>query len=349
MKKTLEDELMSLAHRILHLRGREDLEQMKELTGELYEKLSVLSFAEKHFSGMQPTIGLRDVEEALSETKEESAEPKEEKIVAETTTSKTSTAPKAAEISEEETKSEQEPETSVEIEEQEDIPTSPEEEVYASKPDLEKPSSEAIDEPTETEQEEDTFVSTEEDNSLSHLELEETEEESPEDTDDSEIDLREISVHFDDLPQFEPISLDKTEPQPQDEEEIFPEFPDPKPKQENQPEEKLSTQAPSLEDLFPTAPKAKNRNESTGHKRSLNERLKVGLSFGLNDRLAFINNLFDGSSADFNRVVSQLNSFENYSEAQNFIEDQIKPDYNWEDKADYEERFLEALEQRMEE
>ena len=49
MKKVLEDELMSLAHRILKLRNRAEIHELKEEAAVLYEKLSVLSFAEKYF------------------------------------------------------------------------------------------------------------------------------------------------------------------------------------------------------------------------------------------------------------------------------------------------------------
>ena len=65
MKKVLEDELMSLAHRILKLRNRAEIHELKEQAAVLYEKLSVLSFAEKHFDGLQPTIKKYDVEKAI--------------------------------------------------------------------------------------------------------------------------------------------------------------------------------------------------------------------------------------------------------------------------------------------
>ncbi|MDO9039469.1 MAG: hypothetical protein Q7U59_14095, partial [Lutibacter sp.] len=42
--------------------------------------------------------------------------------------------------------------------------------------------------------------------------------------------------------------------------------------------------------------------------RSLNDALfKNNIQVGLNDRIAFVNQLFEGSQQDFNRVVSQLN------------------------------------------
>lgn len=65
MKKVLEDELMSLAHRILKLRNKADIHELKEEAAVLYEKLSVLSFAEKHFDGVKPTIKKHDVEKSI--------------------------------------------------------------------------------------------------------------------------------------------------------------------------------------------------------------------------------------------------------------------------------------------
>ncbi len=65
MKKVLEDELMSLAHRILKLRNRAEIHELKEEAAVLYEKLSVLSFAEKHFEGLRPTITKYDIEKSV--------------------------------------------------------------------------------------------------------------------------------------------------------------------------------------------------------------------------------------------------------------------------------------------
>ncbi|NER14274.1 hypothetical protein GWK08_12545 [Leptobacterium flavescens] len=82
--------------------------------------------------------------------------------------------------------------------------------------------------------------------------------------------------------------------------------------------------------------------------KSLNDTLKSGISIGLNDRLAFVKHLFNGSTEDFNRVISQLNTVENHEEAVQFINEMVKPDYgNWEGKESYEERFLELVEHRF--
>ena len=57
MKKKLESELISIAHRILKLRGKEDVDRMHEEVSKLYEKLTVLKFAQENFEDDMPTIG----------------------------------------------------------------------------------------------------------------------------------------------------------------------------------------------------------------------------------------------------------------------------------------------------
>jgi hypothetical protein len=57
MKKKLESELISIAHRILKLKGKEDVIKMHAEVALLYEKLSVLKFAQENFEGDIPTIG----------------------------------------------------------------------------------------------------------------------------------------------------------------------------------------------------------------------------------------------------------------------------------------------------
>lgn len=81
--------------------------------------------------------------------------------------------------------------------------------------------------------------------------------------------------------------------------------------------------------------------------KNLNDSLKTGLKIGLNDKLSFIKHLFAGSAADYNRVLSQLETFQNTTEARDFINQMIKPDYNnWEGKEVQEERFMEIVEGR---
>lgn len=83
-------------------------------------------------------------------------------------------------------------------------------------------------------------------------------------------------------------------------------------------------------------------------KRSLNDKLlKSTIQVGLNDRIAFVNNLFNYNQSEFNRVLSQLNTFKTQGEAINFINNKVKPEYDWSDKEDYEIRFIALIERKF--
>ena len=121
----------------------------------------------------------------------------------------------------------------------------------------------------------------------------------------------------------------------------------------------LEEESAAIEDLFATVAnpvfikkevKSKEQapldplTESLGPK-NLNDILGKGIQIGLNDRLAFINNLFDQSEEDYQRVISQVQTLSSWEEAQNFIEQMVKPDYDfWEGKEEFEARFLKCLE-----
>jgi hypothetical protein len=57
MKKKLESELISIAHRILKLKGKEDVIKMHTEVTALYEKLTTLKFAHENFDEDIPVIG----------------------------------------------------------------------------------------------------------------------------------------------------------------------------------------------------------------------------------------------------------------------------------------------------
>jgi len=80
---------------------------------------------------------------------------------------------------------------------------------------------------------------------------------------------------------------------------------------------------------------------------SLNNKLQANIHIDLNDRIGFVKNLFDGSQEDFNRVVSQLNSFKTEKEAKKFINKMVKPDYDWKNHEALENRFITIIERRF--
>lgn len=100
-----------------------------------------------------------------------------------------------------------------------------------------------------------------------------------------------------------------------------------------------------------------NESESTSspktkspvtEKKSLNDRLAgTVLKFGLNDRIGFVKELFDGSQEDFNRVVSQLNTCSSLEEATDYINAHISDEYGWDQKEETAARFMAAVEQKF--
>jgi hypothetical protein len=81
--------------------------------------------------------------------------------------------------------------------------------------------------------------------------------------------------------------------------------------------------------------------------KSLNDRLQNTIQIGLNDRIAFVKHLFDNNQNDFNRVISQLNTFKTEKEARSFINKMVKPDYDWSGGEMYETRLFEIIERRF--
>ena len=79
-----------------------------------------------------------------------------------------------------------------------------------------------------------------------------------------------------------------------------------------------------------------------------NEALSKTIAIGLNDRIGFVQHLFKDSNEDFNRVISQLNTFDTFEEAKDFINEMVIPDYNyWVGEEDYIERFMAIVEKKF--
>jgi len=111
-------------------------------------------------------------------------------------------------------------------------------------------------------------------------------------------------------------------------------------------ERKTATLEEELEDAI-SLDVAADLFEKMVPKKSLNDALQKNIQIGLNDRIAFVKHLFEGDQSDFNRVISQLNTFKTEKEAKKFINKMVKPDYNWSDKEEYEERFLAIIERKF--
>jgi hypothetical protein len=109
-----------------------------------------------------------------------------------------------------------------------------------------------------------------------------------------------------------------------------------------------STVIPIARSYNDAAPVISISNDIKSPSISLNDRMAKGIIIGLNDRIAFMNHLFANSSEDYNRVLSQLMTFDTFSEARDFIDTFVKPDYNnWEGKEEYADRFMEIVEKKF--
>lgn len=331
MKKRLEADLMSIAHRILKIKDKSDIDLLCIETRRLYEKLSVLRFVEEHFANAKPTIDYKDVEVVMEQFFENnfvpaSKEKKEElEIIVEKIVLEENVQP------EPEVEDEDEDEVSLEEEQAEDEKA---EEMAAEEEGQLVPDFEETEIESEEESEEeiiaDETVEFEEAKFQPIFELDEEEEVvSPKK-------IEEIQISFIDLlggdynePQFIKVdhSLEKSSSIDFD-----------IPKTIDFQEEELSNELGISRENIDVEPKTV----------SLNEKLSKGLSIDLNDRIAFVKNLFGNSDEDYNRVLNQLITYDTLEEAQNFIDDMVKPDYNdWEGKEDYAQRFMEIIEKKF--
>ena len=261
MHKKIEAELVSLAHSILQMKSREDVNELHKKTLEIYEKLSVLKFVDAYMnSSLDTTMSEVEIEKEV------------ENIV----------------VNDEVL--EQEP--SIKIETEEEIIIEDKVEITEDKtPNIEENIEEAADVVSKIED----FIEKEE--TLIKNDVE---------------DLPSLQVSLEE--EFkDAISADVAT-------ELF---------------EKATIENPVIE-------------EPKEIKKSLNDTLfKHNLQIGLNDRIAFVKHLFDGSQEDFNRVVSQLNSFKVEEDAKKFITNFVKPDYSWEGKEEYEEKLNAIIERKF--
>ena len=301
MKKRLEAELISLAHRVLKLKNKSEIDQLYLESRKLYETLAVLKFYGDNYEQVKSEITQEDLEEKLTTVAEDitlvEVKPKEVVPVIEETVAEAT--PEIEVIDETDSETEDN-----EIEEVEEV----------------------IEEDSEIEEEEEEYsgeIANEEEEGLPKPELEEM--------------------------NFEPI-FELAEEEPIEEVKVE--------KTENK---KAGAKQISFEDLL-----GENYNDTIFVKpndvvippslksvldekpMSLNDQHSKAINIGMNDRIAFVKHLFADSDEDYNRVLSQLNTFGTQEEALDFIEEIIKPDYNnWKGSEEYAERFMEIVENKF--
>lgn len=315
MKKKLESDLISIAHRILKLKNKSELVQLHQETQKLYEKLSVLKFVEDNFSDVKPTIGLSKIEELVASAFEN------EEIIAEDEVL-LATAETENEIASEEIKEE----PNIILEEE----ISEEEEIIAEE--AEAPIT-SLDDKPDFEPHFELFKEEKVSSKKSKSEAKQISFEDMLGSNSEPIFERVQTIIVSEEIEVEPIAVLEVEEEeiPEMEEEVVfsPAF------EMSAPEE--------IEEIEVTEVVSEVKKSNP-----ISDSFSKTISFGLNDKIAFEKQLFGGSSEDLNRVISQLSTFDTFDEAENFIEDMVKPDYNnWEGKDDYVARFMEIVEKKF--
>jgi len=295
MKKRLESELISIAHRILKLKNKSEVDQLYKESQKLYETLSVLKFYQDNFESVKSDVDEVVLEEKLKQSLEVEIAPV---LVAEANEdSNDSVQTKQTELEEDPSDSEladqsvvsEAPEEVIEEQSIEEEPIANEESAFKPIFELE----------TEEEEQEAKYVSAE-------VAFESQPEEKLEDhigkyTEPVFVKTNEVSLFTSDS---------------------------------NDTEEVKQTVAEEVKEEPKTA--------------AFNEMTTKSIAIGLNDRIGFVQHLFNDSNEDFNRVISQLNTFDTFEEAKNFINEMVLPDYNyWVGEEDYIQRFMEIVEKKF--
>lgn len=118
-------------------------------------------------------------------------------------------------------------------------------------------------------------------------------------------------------------------------------------------EERILKQTPSLEEFISqskhTVFDKKDTAEEVKPAQSLNDKFGKTTQIGLNDKLAFVQKLFFGSESEYNKVVKHIADLHSMQDAVIYIEQEVKPTYNyWKGKEEYEQRFLDLTLKRFE-
>ena len=318
MKKKLEGELISIAHRVLKLKNRSETVLLQREARKLYEQLTVLRFYEENFETLKDDISQEQLEEKL------------EYMAAVASMETTDLEEKLVVVAQpvEETQQIEEIKEPIEVQAKEIVPEKvekPKEEGYANAEDINR----IVAEMSNKKNISDEIPSTNDSFEVSKLN-------APQ------------QFSFEDLlgesykePEF--VRVEHT------------------PKEVAKAADVVFEKKEEIEKVADIIPKkvVETKKEEFSYKSktvekqepktiSLNDRLNTGISFGLNDRIAFEKKLFGGSADDFNRVISQLNTFDSFDEASSFITDFVKPDYNnWSGQEEYETRFLEIVEKKF--
>jgi len=318
MKKRVTAELISIAHRILKLKNHFETVQLQQEAKNLYDQLTILRFYEENFELLKSEIPQEILEDKLEgKSTEVFYVPIQDKLV-EIPSEATSI------LENEERESESISEEKIVIAELIIEEDDEEEEVLMT--------------PMEEELIEEEII---EEESVADSEASEPKAEEPA----KQISFEDLLVHDYkelDFVKVEDVSIGVKKASETVFEAITPVA---EVKEETQPEPVIAETPKVLEEEVKTTSEKVSQEPKIS---SLNDRLNKTISFGLNDRIGFEKKLFGGSSDDFNRVISQLNTFDSFDEAKSFVLDFVKPDYNnWEGCEEFETRFMEIVEKKF--
>jgi hypothetical protein len=320
MKKRISAELISIAHRILKLKNHSETLQLQQEAKNLYDQLTILRFYEENFELVKNEIPEAVFEEMLEgKPTEIFSAPIQEEIEANIQ----ATTPVVEETISEPIVEEKIVVAELIVEDIEDEEVAIDsEEILSSENEL--TDTEEVIALEEKPEEKTNPISKQKETVAKQISFEDMLVHDYQELDFVKVDEVPVAVEQANEATFEAVSLEITS-------EIEP---------------INETEPTSIVDdkIEKPAEKKQKENKTT----SLNDKLNKGINIGLNDRIAFEKKLFGGNADDFNRVLSQLNTFDNFQEAESFILDFVKPDYNnWEGNEEFETRFLEIIEKKF--
>ncbi len=327
MHKKLESELMSIAHDILQMKNKNDVAALKNQAQKLYEKLAVLAYLDEYLKITPDT----------EETQKKLVKKIELAIKGVTTGSEQPEINKLAEKEELETK-----EKAKKLKTISEI--SDTNEMLVDK--MERAMQGVFDTPEQVEEMTKNMLESDVEFSSDDTELD--------DLNETLVNKMELAMKgmFADSKQESELVTDEIDIEPL--KEIIE---NPKKQLSLEEEFKDAISVDVTADLFQKVKETIDIDETSDikvdekistTKTTLNDTLmQKNIQVGLNDRIAFVKHLFNHSQADFNRVLSQLNSMKDVKDAKDFITKMVKPDYNWSGKEEYEERLLELIERKF--
>lgn len=102
-------------------------------------------------------------------------------------------------------------------------------------------------------------------------------------------------------------------------------------------------ESPSLRDRF----SVNNQDSSITDKLLKNPVSDLKKSIGINEKFAFINELFDGDLNSYNEAIDNLNNSSNYQNAQTILETDLSSKYDWNSESDAFQKLKSLVERRF--